>query len=36
MKPGVTLHQATADLATVQAQLGRQFPRPDAELAVSQ
>jgi len=33
-KPGVTLHQALADLNTVQAQLGRQFPKPDAELTV--
>ncbi len=34
MKPGVTLNQATADLATVQSRLGRQFPKPDAELTV--
>lgn len=34
MKPGVTLHEATSDLATVQSQLGRQFPKPDAELTV--
>ena len=34
MKPGVTLKQATADLATVQSQLGKQFPKPDAELTV--
>jgi putative ABC transport system permease protein len=34
MKPGVTLHRVAADLATVQARLGRQFPHPDAELAV--
>ena len=34
MKPGVTLKQATADLATVQSQLGKQFPKPDAELEV--
>ena len=34
MKPGVTLHEATADLVTVQTQLGRQFAKPDAELTV--
>jgi putative ABC transport system permease protein len=34
MKPGVTLNQATADLATVQSRLGKQFPKPDAELTV--
>jgi putative ABC transport system permease protein len=34
MKPGVTLEKAAADLATVQGQLGRQFPKPDAELTV--
>jgi len=34
MKPGVLLQQAQADLATVQNQLGKQFPKPDAELAV--
>jgi putative ABC transport system permease protein len=34
MKPGVALHQAAADLATVQAQLGRQFPHPDAQLGI--
>jgi putative ABC transport system permease protein len=34
MKPGVTLPQATADLATVQSQLGKQFPKPDGELTV--
>lgn len=34
MKPGVTLKQAHADLSTVQSQLGRQFPKPDAELTV--
>jgi putative ABC transport system permease protein len=34
MKPRVTLRQATADLATVQSGLGRQFPKPDAELTV--
>jgi len=35
MKPGVTPGQAAADLATVQQQLGRQFPKPDAELTTS-
>ncbi|MGB6830173.1 MAG: ABC transporter permease [Terracidiphilus sp.] len=34
MKSGVTLHQAAADLATVQAKLGKQFPHPDAELGI--
>ncbi len=34
MKPGIMLKPATADLATVQSQLGKQFPKPDAELTV--
>ncbi|HEY2544843.1 MAG TPA: ABC transporter permease, partial [Candidatus Acidoferrum sp.] len=34
LKPGVTLAQAHANLATVQAQLGRQFPKTDADLSV--
>ena len=34
MKPGVTLKQAAADMATVQSRLGKQFPRPDGELTV--
>lgn len=34
MKPGITLHQAQADLATVQSRLGKQFPNPDADLIV--
>ena len=34
MKPGVTLAQAQADLATVQANLGREFPKTDAALRV--
>jgi putative ABC transport system permease protein len=34
MKPGITLHQAQADLATVQSRLGKQFPNPDADLVV--
>jgi putative ABC transport system permease protein len=33
MKPGVTLKQAAADLETVQQQLGKQFPKPDADLS---
>jgi len=35
MKPGISLNQAKADLATVQQQLGRQYPKPDAELSTS-
>ncbi|WP_348263711.1 FtsX-like permease family protein [Telmatobacter sp. DSM 110680] len=34
MKPDVTVQQATADLLTLQTQLGKQFPKPDAELTV--
>src|SRR5258708_28748201 len=34
MKAGVTLKQATADLATVQSRLGKEFPKPDGELTV--
>ena len=34
LKPGVTVAQARANLATVQAQLGRQYPKTDAELSV--
>jgi len=34
LKPGVTVAQARANLATVQAQLGRQFPKTDAEISV--
>jgi predicted permease len=33
MKPGVTLAQARADLNTVQANLAREFPKPDAEIS---
>jgi putative ABC transport system permease protein len=33
LKPGVTAAQARADLATVQARLGKQYPKTDAELA---
>ncbi|SPE43197.1 conserved membrane hypothetical protein [Candidatus Sulfopaludibacter sp. SbA3] len=32
LKPDVTVAQARANLATVQANLGRQFPKPDAKL----
>jgi putative ABC transport system permease protein len=32
LKGGVTLQQAQADLSTVQSRLGKQFPKPDAEL----
>ncbi|HEY4906816.1 MAG TPA: ABC transporter permease [Candidatus Acidoferrum sp.] len=34
MKPGVTVDQARANLATVQAQLAQQFPKSDADLDV--
>ncbi|MGA2851136.1 MAG: ABC transporter permease [Terracidiphilus sp.] len=34
LKPGVTLSAGAADLATVQSQLGKQFPKPDADLIV--
>lgn len=34
LKRGVTLAEARANLATVQAQLGKQFPDPDADLVV--
>lgn len=34
LKPGATLSQARADLSTVQSQLGKQFPKPDADLTV--
>jgi predicted permease len=34
LKPGLTLHQGQADLATVQRRLGQQFPNPDADLRV--
>ena len=34
LKPGVTVAQARANLATVQAQLGHQFPKTDAQLSV--
>jgi putative ABC transport system permease protein len=35
LRDGVTLAKAEANLATVQAQLGKQFPKSDAELLVS-
>lgn len=34
-RPGVSLHLAAADMATVQAQLGKQFPHPDGQLGIS-
>jgi predicted permease len=34
LKPGVTLRQASADLATVQTQLGWQYPKTDGDLTV--
>ena len=34
LKPGVTVAQARANLSTVQAQLGRQFPKTDSDLSV--
>lgn len=35
LKPGVTVGQARADLANVQSQLGREFPKSDAKLGVA-
>jgi putative ABC transport system permease protein len=35
LKPGVTVAQAEADLTTLQANLGRQFPKTDRELGVA-
>jgi len=35
LKPGATVAQARADLSTVQAQLGRQFPETDGGLSVT-
>lgn len=32
LKPGVTMEQARANLATVQTQLGKQYPKTDADL----
>lgn len=34
LKPGVSLAQARADLAHVQSELGQQFPKTDADLAI--
>ncbi|MBV8844750.1 MAG: ABC transporter permease [Bryobacterales bacterium] len=34
LKPGVTLAQARANLAAVQASLGRQYPKTDSDLSV--
>ena len=34
LKPGVSLAQARANLATIQSQLGKQYPKPDADLTV--
>jgi putative ABC transport system permease protein len=34
LKPEVTISQARANLATVQSQLGREFPKTDAQLSV--
>ncbi|HEV2614991.1 MAG TPA: ABC transporter permease [Candidatus Acidoferrales bacterium] len=35
LKKGVTLAQARANLGTVQLQLGKQYPKPDADIAVN-
>jgi putative ABC transport system permease protein len=35
LKPGASVEQARADMGTVQSQLGKQFPKPDAKLAVN-
>jgi len=34
LRPGVTVEQARSNLATVQAQLGKQYPKTDADLTV--
>jgi len=34
MKPGISLPEAQADLATVQARLGHQYPKSDADLHI--
>lgn len=34
IKPGVSVQQAAADLSMVQERLGKQFPKPDADLTV--
>jgi putative ABC transport system permease protein len=35
LKPGVSVEQARANLTTVQAQLGKAYPKPDADLAIA-
>ena len=35
LKPGATLTQAQANMVTVQAQLGKQYPKTDADLRVN-
>jgi len=35
MKPGVTLAEARANMATVQASLAKQFPKPDAQISAN-
>lgn len=35
LKPGITVEQARANLATVQASLARRFPMPDADIGVA-
>jgi len=35
MKPGVTVAQAQANLAAVQAGLAKEFPKPDADISVT-
>jgi putative ABC transport system permease protein len=35
LKAGVTVEQARANLSTVQAELGKAYPKPDAEISVS-
>jgi putative ABC transport system permease protein len=35
LKPSVTVEQARANLAAVQAALGREFPKPDAEIGTA-
>jgi putative ABC transport system permease protein len=34
LRPGVTVAEARANMQTVQSQLGKQFPKPDAQLTV--
>lgn len=34
LKPGVTVNRAAADLGSVQSRLGKEFGKPDSELAV--